>query len=82
MVNKLKECYEVGQGNVDFKEFKEYEQGDDPRHIDWKVSAKKGFLHVKKFIEERELTLLLVLDVSNSTFFGSGNQLKRADEYV
>jgi uncharacterized protein (DUF58 family) len=65
-----------GKG-LDFKEFKEYEQGDDPRHIDWKVSARKGFIHVKKFVEERELTLLLVLDVSNSTFFGSEKQLKR-----
>jgi uncharacterized protein (DUF58 family) len=65
-----------GKG-LDFKEFKEYEPGDDPRQIDWKVSAKKGYIHVKKFVEERELTLLLVLDISNSTFFGSGNQLKR-----
>lgn len=65
-----------GKG-LDFKEFKEYEFGDDPKHIDWKLSAKKGHLHVKKFSEERELTVILALDISNSTFFGSQSQLKR-----
>ncbi len=65
-----------GKG-LDFKEFKEYEQGDDPKYIDWKVSAKTGSIHVKKFSEERELTLIIALDVSNSTLFGSNNQLKR-----
>lgn len=65
-----------GRG-LDFKELKDYEQGDDPRHIDWKVSVKRGSLHVKKFTEERELTLLIAVDVSNSTLFGSNSQLKR-----
>lgn len=65
-----------GKG-LDFKELKEYEQGDDPRHIDWKVSIKRGSLHIKKFTEERELSLILALDVSNSTLFGSTNQIKR-----
>ncbi len=66
------------KGNgLDFKEFKIYEEGDEPRHIDWKVSAKRGSLHVKRFVEERELTLLLVVDVSNSTLFGSSTQLKK-----
>ncbi|MBC7475361.1 MAG: DUF58 domain-containing protein [Candidatus Sericytochromatia bacterium] len=65
-----------GKG-LDFKEFKEYEQGDDPKYIDWKVSAKTGSIHVKKFSEERELTLIIALDVSNSTLFGSNIQLKR-----
>lgn len=66
------------KGNgLDFKEFKEYEEGDDPRYIDWKVSAKRGTIHVKKFSEERELTLLIALDISNSTFFGSNEQLKK-----
>lgn len=65
-----------GRG-LDFKELKDYEQGDDPRHIDWRVSIKRGSLHVKKFTEERELTLILALDISNSTLFGSNSQLKR-----
>ncbi len=65
-----------GKG-LDFKELKDYEQGDDPRHIDWRVSVKRGSLHVKKFTEERELTIIIALDVSNSTLFGSENQLKR-----
>lgn len=65
-----------GKG-LDFKELKDYEQGDDPRHIDWKVSVKRGSLHVKKFTEERELSLLIVVDMSNSTLFGSNNLLKR-----
>lgn len=64
-----------GKG-LEFKEFKIYEEGDDTRHIDWRASARKGFPLVKRFVEERELTLLLVLDVSNSTFFGSNKQLK------
>lgn len=65
-----------GRG-LDFKELKDYEQGDDPRHIDWRVSIKRGSLHVKKFTEERELTVMIALDISNSTLFGSDNQLKR-----
>ncbi|MFN4151905.1 MAG: DUF58 domain-containing protein, partial [Candidatus Sericytochromatia bacterium] len=62
---------------MDFKEFKEYEAGDELRHIDWRVSAKKGSLYIKKFIEEREITVILLCDISNSTLFGSENQLKR-----
>lgn len=66
------------KGNgLDFREFKEYESGDELRHIDWRVSAKKNSLYVKKFIEERELTVLLLYDISNSTLFGTQNQLKR-----
>jgi uncharacterized protein (DUF58 family) len=65
-----------GRG-LDFKELKEYEQGDDPRHIDWRVSIKRGAIHVKRFTEERELSIIIAIDVSNSTLFGSNNQLKR-----
>jgi len=65
-----------GKG-LEFKELKEYEDGDDVKNIDWKATARKGIPYVRKFEEERELIILLVADVSNSTFFGSTNQLKR-----
>ncbi len=54
-----------GQG-LEFDEFKEYEYGDDVKNIDWKVSARLNKPYVKKFIEERELTLMLVVDTSSS----------------
>ncbi|HYC78599.1 MAG TPA: DUF58 domain-containing protein [Planctomycetota bacterium] len=49
---------------VEFKDVREYEEGDDPRAVDWNVSARLGRPFVKRFVDERELTLLLVVDVS------------------
>ncbi len=59
-----------GQG-MEFAEVRAYEQGDDFRAIDWNVSARLGSPHVKIFTEERELTLLLVVDQSASTRVGT-----------
>ncbi|MEK7431615.1 MAG: DUF58 domain-containing protein [Cyanobacteriota bacterium] len=61
---------------LDFEEFKEYSFEDDPKYIDWKITAKKGSLHIKKFTEEKELNLVLIIDISSSVFFGSSNNLK------
>lgn len=58
-----------GQG-IEFAEVREYQQGDDFRAIDWNVSARMGHPFVKTFVEERELTLLLVVDQSGSLHFG------------
>jgi uncharacterized protein (DUF58 family) len=65
-----------GRG-VEFAEVREYEPGDDVRTIDWNVTARMGAPYVKKFVEERDLTLLLVVDVSGSQQFGSQYLLKR-----
>lgn len=65
-----------GQG-MEFSEVREYLPGDDIRSIDWNVTARMGVPYVKKFIEERELTVLLVVDMSSSGNFGSRVQLKR-----
>lgn len=64
-----------GQG-VQFSEHREYMPGDDVRHIDWKVSARTRDPLIKKFEEERELTVLMIIDVSGSKEFGSRNVLK------
>src|SRR2546429_388606 len=58
-----------GQG-IEFAEVREYQQGDDFRAIDWNVSARMGHPFVKTFHEEREITLLLVVDQSGSCQFG------------
>lgn len=65
-----------GQG-MNFEEVREYQPGDEVRTIDWNVTARMNHAFVKKFVEERELTLLLVVDVSGSGLFGSGEQSKR-----
>jgi len=65
-----------GRG-MDFDEVREYEPGDDVRAIDWNVTARAGRPFIKKFVEERELTLLLLVDVSASGRFGSVDQSKR-----
>ncbi|RUM38463.1 MAG: DUF58 domain-containing protein [Desulfobulbus sp.] len=65
-----------GRG-MNFDEVREYVPGDAIRTIDWNVTARTGVPHVKKFTEERELTILLVIDVSNSGLFGSGDETKR-----
>jgi uncharacterized protein (DUF58 family) len=64
-----------GRG-MTFSEVREYQVGDDIRLIDWNVTARSGTPFVKVFEEERELTVILMVDVSGSGQFGSGNRLK------
>ena len=59
-----------GQG-IEFSEVREYQPGDDIRLIDWNVTARAGRPFIKRFVEERELTILFMLDVSASGIFGS-----------
>lgn len=61
---------------IQFSEHRIYSPGDDVRHIDWKVSARTREPLIKKFEEERELTVLLIVDVSASEVFGSTHHLK------
>lgn len=65
---------------IEFDEVRAYQPGDDVRLIDWNVTARTGFPHIKKFVEEREQTLMLILDASGSGEFGSIQRNKR--EYV
>src|SRR5579862_5295283 len=65
-----------GRG-MNFDEVREYVPGDEVRTIDWNVTARAGRPFIKKFVEERELTLMLLVDVSASGDFGSGTQSKR-----
>ena len=62
---------------MNFEEVREYQPGDEIRAIDWNVTARMGSAFVKKFTEERELTVMLVVDVSASGNFGSTTQSKR-----
>jgi len=64
-----------GQG-IEFDEVREYVPGDDIRSIDWNVTARMGHPFVKRFCEERELTVLFVVDISGSQGFGSGARTK------
>ncbi len=65
------------KGNgMEFTEVREYSMGDDIRSIDWNVTARTGELHIKKFAEERELTVMLMVDASASASFGSKNEMK------
>ena len=64
-----------GQG-IEFKEVRSYVPGDDIRAIDWNVTARTGEPHVKVMAEERELTVMLLVDMSGSGRFGSVNRLK------
>ncbi|MFH0732365.1 MAG: DUF58 domain-containing protein [Candidatus Omnitrophota bacterium] len=64
-----------GKG-MEFDEVREYQPGDDIRTIDWNVTARMGHPYIKKFVEERELTVMLLLDASMSCRFGSVKQLK------
>jgi len=59
-----------GRG-IEFSQVREYQPGDDVRTIDWNVTARSGVPHVKEFVEERDLTVLVVIDVSGSMAFGS-----------
>ncbi len=61
-----------------FEEVRQYQPGDDIRLIDWNVSARMNDIYVKLFVEEREMTLMLVVDMSASTDFGTGLKTKRA----
>ncbi len=67
----------VFKGNgMEFAEVRHYEEGDDIRSIDWNVTARTGEPFVKRNMEERELTVMLVIDVSGSGDFGTRNQTK------
>lgn len=65
-----------GQG-MDFDEVREYQPGDDVRAIDWNVTARMNHPFIKKFVEERELTVVLAVDLSGSGLFGSAHYTKR-----
>ncbi len=72
------EYHSVFKGaGIAFEEVREYQPGDDIRSIDWNVTARMGHPFVKRFIEERELTVMLVVDASASLAFGSRTQQKR-----
>ncbi len=64
-----------GQG-MEFSEVREYQYGDDVRSIDWNVTSRMGRPFIKKYTEERELTVILVVDASASGTFGSAGQVK------
>lgn len=65
-----------GRG-MDFLDVREYQPGDDIRFIDWNVSARMNDLYVKRFVEERELTVFLMADTSGSQAFGTESMRKR-----
>jgi uncharacterized protein (DUF58 family) len=65
-----------GRG-MSFASVRPYVPGDDVRSIDWKVTARAGEPYIKEFVEERELTLMLVIDGSASVLFGTQDRLKR-----
>ena len=60
-----------------FSEVREYQYGDDVRDIDWNVTARSGTAHIKKYSEERELSVILAVDISRSGFFGTAGVEKR-----
>ena len=64
-----------GQG-IEFDEIREYQVGDDVRSIDWNVTARTGHPQVKRFIEERQLTIQFLIDISGSQNFGSQQRTK------
>ena len=64
-----------GRG-MSFSEVRSYQYGDDVRNIDWNVTARTGDPYIKVFEEERELTVMLLIDMSRSAFFGTKNQFK------
>jgi uncharacterized protein (DUF58 family) len=64
-----------GRG-MEFSQVREYQPGDDPKLIDWNVTARTGHLFTKEFMEERELTVMILIDASKSLFFGSRKNLK------
>src|SRR6202140_3767992 len=62
---------------IAFEEVREYQPGDEIRSIDWNVTARMGHPFIKRFVEERELTVVLLMDASASMAFGSVLQSKR-----
>lgn len=73
------EYHSVFKGvGLSFEEVREYQPGDDVRSIDWNVTARMGAPFIKRFVEERELTVILLVDVSASQRFGTQKQPKRA----
>lgn len=64
-----------GQG-IEFADVREYVPGDDIRTIDWNVTARSQKTFIKKFVEEREMTVLFIVDMSGSQYFGTGERLK------
>ena len=71
------EYHSVFKGTgMEFREVREYVEGDDIRSIDWNVTARTGDPFIKIFEEERELTVMLVVDMSRSGWFGSGERTK------
>lgn len=68
-------CFK-GEG-IDFEDFREYQPGDEVRAIDWNVTARMGHPYVKKFTEEREMTVFVCVDVSASGDYGSRDRSKR-----
>ncbi len=75
MANQFRSAFK-GHG-MEFEEVREYQPGDEVRFIDWNVTARMNHPFVKKFVEERELTVMVVVDVSASGRFGSQAQSKR-----
>jgi uncharacterized protein (DUF58 family) len=74
----LGEYHSVFRGKgIEFSEVRQYEPGDDVRAIDWNVTARMGVPYIKKYIEERELTVMLLVDVSASSDFTSSGMTKR-----
>ncbi len=74
MAGEYKSAFK-GRG-MEFDEVRMYQPGDDIRSIDWNVTARTGNPHVKRFVEERELTVMLMVDASSSGLFGSGHRSK------
>ncbi len=73
------EYHSVFKGTgLSFEEVREYQPGDDVRSIDWNVTARMGQPFIKRYIEERERTLILLIDVSGSQGFGTQRHTKRA----
>jgi uncharacterized protein (DUF58 family) len=62
---------------IEFHQLRDYVPGDDPRLIDWNSSLRSDKLMVKQFIEERDRTVIVMIDISASTFFSSNEELKR-----
>lgn len=65
-----------GQG-IEFDDFREYQPGDDVRFLDWNVTARMNEPYLRKYVEEREMTVLVLVDVSRSGDYGSGEDSKR-----
>lgn len=64
-----------GRG-IEFDEVREYQPGDEIRSIDWNVTARMGHPFIKKYVEERQLTVIIMLDASGSSYFGTAKRMK------